>query len=300
MANKNPNSTNYEHTFEPNTTDLTLAMDYDLLGRPVIRTTGAPPTTLPWEYLVGVGQVEGFQNLQAFGYREDVDAGDVRYSLWNCSEAERIAVRDDASNDVYAISTSDQDTETGTGARTILVQGIDQNWDQTSETVLLNGTSPVALLNSYRAVERVTVTTAGSQRHNVGKIFIGTGEMDDSSIAPPLIDCYVHPFDGASEIGQFVVPRNHTAFVLDSVITIGGVADFSKVTIRGYVRTELGVEYTTGALIMTAGTLQTKESVPLTIPEKTVVGYRIISAHDNESMSARIRYILANNDYLTV
>ena len=37
MANLNPNSTNYVHTYEPNTNDLSLALDYDSSGQPVLR-----------------------------------------------------------------------------------------------------------------------------------------------------------------------------------------------------------------------------------------------------------------------
>ena len=37
MPNLNPNSTNYIHTHEPNTNDLTMAMDYDPAGQPVLR-----------------------------------------------------------------------------------------------------------------------------------------------------------------------------------------------------------------------------------------------------------------------
>jgi hypothetical protein len=37
MPNLNPNSTNYFHSYEPNTHDLTLAMDYDPYGQPVLR-----------------------------------------------------------------------------------------------------------------------------------------------------------------------------------------------------------------------------------------------------------------------
>lgn len=37
MPNLNPNSTNYVHSYEPNTHDLTVAMDYSPYGRPVIR-----------------------------------------------------------------------------------------------------------------------------------------------------------------------------------------------------------------------------------------------------------------------
>ncbi len=37
MPNYNPNSTNYFHSFEPNTNDLVHAMDYDASGQPVLR-----------------------------------------------------------------------------------------------------------------------------------------------------------------------------------------------------------------------------------------------------------------------
>lgn len=37
MPNLNPNSTDYIHSFEPNTNDLTMAMDYNAAGEPIIR-----------------------------------------------------------------------------------------------------------------------------------------------------------------------------------------------------------------------------------------------------------------------
>lgn len=37
MPNLNPNSTNYIHTYEPNTNDLTMAMGYDHSGQPILR-----------------------------------------------------------------------------------------------------------------------------------------------------------------------------------------------------------------------------------------------------------------------
>jgi hypothetical protein len=52
MPNINPNSTNYVHSYEPNTNDLTMAMDYDQLGQPVLRTTSK------------VGQADAFGRLR--------------------------------------------------------------------------------------------------------------------------------------------------------------------------------------------------------------------------------------------
>lgn len=39
MPNLHPNSTDYIHSYEPNTNDLTMAMDYNSQGQPVIRTS---------------------------------------------------------------------------------------------------------------------------------------------------------------------------------------------------------------------------------------------------------------------
>ena len=59
MANINPNSTNYVHSHEPNTNDLHMAMDYNSVGQPVIRTVGGDiynSINLP----AGFGQIHKF------------------------------------------------------------------------------------------------------------------------------------------------------------------------------------------------------------------------------------------------
>jgi len=38
MPNINPNSTDYIHSFEPDTNDLVEAMDYNQSGEPILRT----------------------------------------------------------------------------------------------------------------------------------------------------------------------------------------------------------------------------------------------------------------------
>ena len=45
MPNLNPNSTDYVHSYEPNTNDLTLAMDYDSAGQPVLRVNNVGGVT---------------------------------------------------------------------------------------------------------------------------------------------------------------------------------------------------------------------------------------------------------------
>lgn len=45
MPNLNPNSTNYTHSYEPNTNDLTMAMGYNSFGQPALRTQFNPTAT---------------------------------------------------------------------------------------------------------------------------------------------------------------------------------------------------------------------------------------------------------------
>lgn len=47
MPNLNPNSTDYVHSYEPNTNDLTMAMDYNANGQPVIRVSSATDPHMP-------------------------------------------------------------------------------------------------------------------------------------------------------------------------------------------------------------------------------------------------------------
>lgn len=80
MPNLNPNSTNYVHSYEPNTNDLTMAMQYDVLGRPILRTTLGPtavdafgrfrvssPFTLFDNSSKYFDNIDGFTNFTASG-----------------------------------------------------------------------------------------------------------------------------------------------------------------------------------------------------------------------------------------
>ncbi len=74
-----------------------------------------------------------------------------------------------------AISSSVNDAAAGTGARTILVQGIDSSFLPFQETVILNGTGAVALANtSVLAINSIKILTAGSTGTNAGNVDIRT------------------------------------------------------------------------------------------------------------------------------
>lgn len=99
-----------------------------------------------------------------------------------------------------ALSSSANDTAAGSGAHTILVTGIDSNWNLLSETITLNGLTPVQSVNTYYRVTKVEVMAVGSYGGtNAGTITVrGTGGGTTFVI--------VSPSYGQSFSSHFCVP----------------------------------------------------------------------------------------------
>ena len=63
----------------------------------------------------------------------------------------------------------------GVGAREILIKGLDSNFNFQSETILLDGVTPVPSTLQWIRVEYASVTIVGSENDNAGSIFIRDG-----------------------------------------------------------------------------------------------------------------------------
>lgn len=123
--------------------------------------------SLPPDYCMDVaaGIVSGASALNKFGRNPDIDttAEDIwsQGGNWTPPTAAR----------VHAIaSAAAADADAGTGARTVEIQGLDANFAMQTETVTLNGVTPVNTVGSYWIIHRMTVKTAGSGGYNVGAI----------------------------------------------------------------------------------------------------------------------------------
>ena len=75
------------------------------------------------------------------------------------------------------------DTAAGAGARTVEVVGLDTNYVELTETVALNGTTPVALVNTYLRINNVTCKTFGATGHNEGLITVKIGSDSVAFVA---------------------------------------------------------------------------------------------------------------------
>lgn len=106
-----------------------------------------------------------FQNI--IGYNPSVST--TASTVWSGGATSYVQLTSGTALEV--VSASANDTAAGTGARTVRVDGVDSSYLPFSETVTLNGATPVALTNtSVIAINKTTVITAGSGLTNAGKI----------------------------------------------------------------------------------------------------------------------------------
>ena len=107
-------------------------------------------------------------------------------------------------NATTIVSTNAADASpSGDGARTVKVQGLDANYVFVTETVALNGLTPVALSTQYLRVFRMSVETvgAGATGTNVGNINVAHGATTIAQIAAGL---------GQTLMAIYTVPDNYT------------------------------------------------------------------------------------------
>lgn len=107
------------------------------------------------------------QTLFLLGFNGDVDTASVPEDCW--PQGGLIPFPDVAAV-VSTVSDSALDTAAGTGAQTLTIFGVDTNFDEISETITLNGLTPVLTTQLFLYVNLAIVITAGSLNANQGLI----------------------------------------------------------------------------------------------------------------------------------
>lgn len=116
------------------------------------------------------------------------------------------------------VSSSDEDGTAGGGAHSVVVQGLDNNWDEIEEVVELDGTAVVQTTRPFRRCNMMTVQTVGSYGGtNVGDIRAIVTKDGTDAVDPSCLDNTVAMIvlagNGRSASSTFTVPRFHTGYL---------------------------------------------------------------------------------------
>jgi len=284
MANYNPNSTSYTHSFEPNTTQLTNAMDYNSIGQPIVRTTGS---SYDWAINISSGNTSGVSYIEKFGMNTDVDSN--KETVWDgggiytyISNAETVTVTSNDGND----------SATGSGARTVEVQGLDQDWALATETLTVGGASGTT---TFRRVFRARVMTAGASEVNEGTISI-TSDTTATTLAQIVVDGSGSNAAGRGQtfMSVYTIPAGKTGYLTQWTV---GSGKQNTDAIAFLMCRNIAVDgwQSKDVITVSATTYSKNFVVPLQITEKTDIEVRAFSTTNNSIVSATFNIILIDN-----
>lgn len=186
-------------------------------------------TSEPFELQVSRGQIAYHKTLFKFGFNPDVD--DSLETIW--AEGGLYSYLS-AATVLKVSSSSANDTSAGTGARTVELFGLDADYDEINETVILSGQTAVNTTQSFLRVNRMIVRSAGTGGTNAGVIYAGTGTV--TSGVPANKYATVAAGDGQSLMALWTVPRGYTAYVTQTDITVATTQNNKYATVSFLAR----------------------------------------------------------------
>lgn len=201
MGVRNQNSTSYEHRDEPNLLNLHKAMQYNTDGEPEVRITSSLSlTSAPWNVQVARGLITGVTGLSISGYR--ASSGTGFYPAWE----DGTYVYFPTAQVIRVWSASASDTNVS-----ILIDGLDANYVQQTETVVLtNGTTGVLTTKLFLRINNISLTRTPN---NVGLIHAGNS---DKSITLAYIGTIGNQSAGRSQMTVYTVPAGYTFYLTQS------------------------------------------------------------------------------------
>jgi hypothetical protein len=243
----------------------------------------------PFELQVARGQIQAHSLVTIAGYNSDVDTSwEMITPVGNLSYPA-------AALQMTVSSADADDTSAGTGARTVLITGLDANYAVISETVTMNGQTAVTTTNSFLRINAMLVTTAGTSLANEGIIYIGTGTVT-SGVPATIYNVIAAGFNNATS-SQYTVPAGYTGYLVVARIGLAQDAGTTLITARTRFVGTNGIALT-GPVIVTNNGISTIDfPYPIAIAEKTrIQGEAIGGAADNEAAGFFELVLIKNAD----
>lgn len=251
-------------------------------------------TATPTEYLLNIakGNIKGHTTVHKFGTNEDVDIGTE--GVWEHGGSINFPA---SALTMNIASTSANDTSAGTGARTIVIEGLDANWEIQSETITMNGQTIVTSANTYIRVDRAYIVTTGSGETNAGEVhvFTGTatgGEPDTAT----LVYSTISVDHGQTLQAFYTIPAGKTAYLLDMYASTD--ATTKEIQVKMFIRR--GADVSTASwrinIDFKTGDSYIKEyRLPVQIPEKTDIKIEVTADANNTYVAGGFDLILVDN-----
>jgi len=233
---------------------------------------------------IASGAVSGYSVVHKFGLVDGTASGALS-TIWSPADTSSTLLYpwDFTPGTVTATSSSADDTGGGAGAQTIVIQGLDSDYNEIESTLTLAGTSAsAASAEEFIVVHRAYIASGTT---NVGTISINTAGAKVGEIAAGF---------GQTLMSVYTVPAGKTAFL--SNLRVSSSKQTSSI-IRLMVRPMGGVFRVQSTISLYSGTGETQFVTPLKITEKSNIDVRITGGTNN-TVSCDFDMVLVDNSYL--
>lgn len=277
------NTTDYVHPQETNLLSVERAMQYNTDGQPELRVTNSVTlTSAPWYLQVARGLVTGTSYESRSAYNPNCSQN-IATSIWVEGGVYPYTTWDNTAQKLYIISTSASDT-----GQSILIDGLDANYNSINETVVTNGTTAVATTQNFLRIH--TATIVSNNTPNVGEITFrltsGTG----------TVVAHIGAGLSVTKLSQYTVPAGYTAYILYGDCTTfrtgsGNIGALLKMMVRPYGQTFFAAFIAE----VVNGYYRNDFTIPMMIPEKSDIDVQITADGNSTQVTCNYEILLIEN-----
>lgn len=160
---------------------------------------------------VARGAVEGYSSNNAIGH---ASVGTTYQTVWDCTATKY--TWPSTALAMTIVSDDGNDNSAGTGARTVMVNGLDSNWDEITTAVSLTGLTPAAIPGTFIRINSAYVVTAGTNDGALGVLTIAS--------AGTTYACITNGYN-RTLMGIFTIPDGYYGIILQGKGSAGAGKD---------------------------------------------------------------------------
>jgi uncharacterized Zn-binding protein involved in type VI secretion len=243
----------------------------------------------PFELQVARGFIQGHRAVTVFGYNPDVDTSEV--TVWPLPS---VITHPAAALQMKVSSTSANDASGNTGARTVVIQGLDANYNEISETVTLNGQTGVLTTQSFFRINYAYVATAGNTNSAAGDIYFGTGTVT-AGVPATVYNIIKYDFNN-TVTGHYTIPAGYSGYLSQGLFSAGQASGSTQVRGRLLSTGLDNIRRTAAVTTVNNGVSDYVFEYPLRIPEKTDLEATAVGSANNNGASCMFIILLTRDN----
>lgn len=229
--------------------------------------------TDPYYDAIARGDIANTRRVALYGTNQDIDTLTEPEDLWPGGGLYPWMSTDTS---LEILSDSANDTAAGTGARTVLIDGLNSAWEPITDTVVLNGLTPVALSNQFFRINSAAIITAGTGQVNAGILTIrDSGAGTTRGVMPVGVGNLRQAVYSVAAGFQFYITQ--IVGVCNRVDTNDRWAVISSIVIRN------GILMSPAEIGVTASPYTQDYAIPAALPDMTDTVLRAVRVSGNNS-----------------